>query len=82
MSAQYGYDDDLFDNADDDTDNDLSSDVSQIRQSPANQQSARTNGKRRLRIRPMSPTMMEKHPEVVTILLTRSNGQQLIFVRK
>jgi len=84
MSLQYGEDDDdLFDSTDEDeeeSENDLSSDAAPIRPRPTMQ--ARNAGKRRLRIRPMSPSMVDKHPDVVTILLTRSNGQQLMFVRK
>jgi hypothetical protein len=87
MSLQFGDDDDdLFDSTDEDeeeSENDLSSDAAPIRprQSPM-QTAARSAGKRRMRVRPMTPSMASKHPDVVTILLTRSNGQQLIFVRK
>lgn len=45
---------------------------------PANQ----SEKPRRLRVRPMNQSMMEKHPNVVSIMLTKNNGQQLIFVRK
>lgn len=72
--------DDLFDTDDEDDEHDLSSDAAPIRPRPP--QPAPRQGKRRLRIRPMTPSMMEKHPNVTTILLTRSNGQQLMFVRK
>jgi hypothetical protein len=40
------------------------------------------SGSRNLRVRPMSVAMREKHPDVLSITLTRTDGRQLIFVRK
>lgn len=37
---------------------------------------------RRLRVRPMTMAMSEKHPDVISIMLTRNDGRQLVFVRK
>jgi hypothetical protein len=44
--------------------------------------SNKSGGNRTLRIRPMSVAMREKHPDVLSITLTRTDGRQLIFVRK
>lgn len=49
---------------------------------PTVEQAPKSNNNRNLRIRPMSPAMRDKHPDVVSITLTRTNGRQLIFVRK
>jgi len=78
MSLQYNDEDDYFDDEDDTEDSALEGEPL-ARPRPS---APHSTGKRRLRTRPMTPSMMEKHPHVVSILLTRSNGQQLIFIRK
>lgn len=84
MSLQ--YDDDDFDDDDDDMDDapDMEGEPPIRPRTPPSPSphAPRPSGKRRLRTRPMTPAMMEKHPHVVSILLTRSNGQQLIFIRR
>jgi len=83
MGLQYGDDDDdLFDSTDEDeeeAETELSAEPPVItpRLRPAPQ-----SGLRRIRMRPMKPTMADKHPNVVTILLTRNDGRQVMFVRK
>ena len=37
---------------------------------------------RRLRVRPMTRRMAESHPNIVSLLMTRDDGRQLMFVRK
>ncbi len=81
MGLQYSDDDDLFDNNDDEYDE--STPPKQTTNTTTNPVTIKQNNppKRRLRTRPMSPAMMQKHPEVVSILLTRIDGRQLVFVR-
>lgn len=91
MSLQYGEDDDdLFDSTDEDeeeNETEISAD-SGIKPRPILSQIARVtqqlnhSGGRRIRMRPMKPSMAAKHPNVVTILLTRDDGRQIMFVRK
>jgi len=89
MGLQYGDDDDdLFDSSDEDdeeSESELSAEppakptpIAQARQSVMRREA----GGRRIRMRPMKPSMAEKHPDVVSILLTRNDGRQLLFVRK
>lgn len=85
---QYGDDDDLFDSAEEDdeeAESELSAEPPNIAPrlvaSAAKQLHAIAGG-RRIRMRPMKPSMAAKHPNVVTILLTRDDGRQLMFVRK
>lgn len=83
-------DDDMFDSHDEgDDESELSADgpsapapaQSTVRLSPERAQSTQSKGKRLLRIRPMTPKMRLKHPEAVSIAITRHDGRQLIFVR-
>jgi hypothetical protein len=39
------------------------------------------SAQRRVRIKPMSPALAQKYPNVVTILLTRDDGRQVLLVR-
>lgn len=38
-------------------------------------------GKRTVRVRPMSPGMIAKWPDIVSCLLTLQNGKQVMFVK-
>lgn len=40
------------------------------------------HGPRRLRIRPMPPSMQAKYPNTVSCILTQSDGRQIVLVRK
>lgn len=93
MSQYDDDDDDLFDTADEDeeeAESDLSADSSPaskvVQISPARVahglRQAAQQPKRRLRVRPMPPRMMAKNPQVVSMLLTRDDGRQIMFVRK
>lgn len=93
MTQQYDDDDDdLFDSTEEDeeeAESDLSADSSKVvhlpsvsRNMPASRIARAQPVKRRLRVRPMAPRMMAKYPEVVSILLTREDGRQLVFVRR
>lgn len=93
MGLQYGEDDDddLFDSSDEDEE-EAESEISgepKPRPKPSHTPTpmqrvahAQHAGGRRIRMRPMKPSMAEKHPDVVTILLTRTDGRQIMFVRK
>lgn len=41
-----------------------------------------SHGPRRLRIRPMPPSMQAKYPNTVSCILTQSDGRQIVLVRK
>jgi len=43
---------------------------------------AQAAASRRMRVRPMTPAMASKNPQVVSIILTRADGKQLVFIRK
>lgn len=81
------YEDDLFDD-DGDNDETLEGDLSEPKPSPViphktlPPQFPKKLAGRRLRVRPMTLSMVDKHPDVVSIVLTRNDGRQLVFVRK
>lgn len=92
MSGGFGDDDDLdmFGGDDDEADDDEAEEESELggpapdhsRPLPTAQAIARARqGKRRVRLRPMTPKMRAKHPDAVSIAITRNDGRQLIFVR-
>lgn len=95
MSLQYDDDEDeMFDDteSEEDEENDISADqppapqtmsgpsisMSQRRPEP---RPANPTG-RRLRVRPMPNSLMQKHPGMVSMLMTFADGRQTMFVRK
>jgi len=91
MSLQFDDDDgDLFDDEQDEGEGLASDQPSRPRtiaqaatratQSMASAASAVAS--RRMRVRPMTPAMIQKNPQVVSIILTRADGKQLVFIRK
>lgn len=94
MSLQFDEDeDDMFDEDEQDEGEGLASDqpkvskpkpqtLAQVAAQHRPQSMAQAAASRRMRVRPMTPAMMQKNPQVVSIILTRVDGKQLVFIRK
>lgn len=77
---------DMFDDIEDEDEESesFSADDAGPKPAPVVQQTiARVSSKRprRIRTRPMTPPMISKFPDVVTIIMTKANGTQTIFVK-
>lgn len=46
------------------------------------QRSSQAQGQRKARVRPMSPTMAARNEDVTSILVTKLDGSQTLFVRR